>query len=144
MTHLDIWNTRYGRKKGPKSNWQFDSRPLKVGNLPDFLACRWNATYHWRPLNKGYNFDLEFILIGGLHTKLWGFKIAGVPTLGISGLPNGSFGTKCNLDVGLVERHKVYYKGGGGGFPQVRVVMSFVSPSLLVVHPSTKSASTMH
>jgi len=25
--------------------------------------------------------------------------------------------TKNQLDVGLVERHKVYYKGEGGGFP---------------------------
>jgi len=50
---------------------------------------------------------------------LWGLKIARVPTLGISGLPNGSPGTKGHLDVGLVERHKVYYKGEGGGFPQV-------------------------
>jgi len=43
----------------------------------------------------------------------------GVPTLGISRLPFGSPGTKCHLDVGLVERHKIYYKGEGGGFPQV-------------------------
>jgi hypothetical protein len=27
MTHLDIWKTSYGQKKGPESNWQFDSRP---------------------------------------------------------------------------------------------------------------------
>jgi len=39
-----------------------------------------------------------------------------IPTLGSSGLPFGSFETKCHLDVGLVERHKVYYKGEGGGF----------------------------
>jgi hypothetical protein len=26
MTHLDIWNTSYGQKKGLESNWQFDSR----------------------------------------------------------------------------------------------------------------------
>jgi hypothetical protein len=45
MTHLDIWNTSYGQKKGQKSNWQFDSRPLKVRNWPDFLVCRWRATY---------------------------------------------------------------------------------------------------
>jgi hypothetical protein len=33
--------------------------------------------------------------------------------------PNsGNPGTKCHLDVGLVERHKVYYKGEGGGFPK--------------------------
>jgi hypothetical protein len=48
------------------------------------------------------------------------------------------------LDVGLVEKHTVYYKGEGGGFPQVRVVMSLVSPSLFMVRPSTKSAQTMH
>jgi hypothetical protein len=32
MTHLDILNTSYGQKKGRESNWQFDSRPLKVWN----------------------------------------------------------------------------------------------------------------
>jgi hypothetical protein len=47
-----------------------------------------------------------------------------------SGLPLGSFGPKCHLDVGLVASHKVYYKGEGGGFPQVRVVVNIVSPSL--------------
>jgi hypothetical protein len=45
MTHLDIWNTSYGQKKGRESNWQFDSWPLKVRNWPDFLACRWRATH---------------------------------------------------------------------------------------------------
>jgi len=48
MTHLDIWNTNYGLKKGRESNWQFDSRSLKVGNQPNFLVCRWFATYHWK------------------------------------------------------------------------------------------------
>jgi hypothetical protein len=33
--------------------------------------------------------------------------------------PNFGNGTKCHLDVGLLERHKVYYKGEGGDFPQV-------------------------
>jgi len=32
--HLDIFSPRYGQKKGRESNWQFDSRPLKVGNRP--------------------------------------------------------------------------------------------------------------
>jgi hypothetical protein len=27
MTCLDIYNTSYGKKEGPESNWQFDSRP---------------------------------------------------------------------------------------------------------------------
>ncbi len=57
----------------------------------------------------------------------------------------GNFVTpKCHLDVGLVERHIVYYKGEGGGFPQVRVVVCLVSPSLLMVLSNTKSAPTMH
>jgi len=47
----------------------------------------------------------------------------------ILGFPFGSFRTKCHLNVGLVERHRVKYKGEGGGFPQVRAVVSFVSPS---------------
>jgi hypothetical protein len=32
--HLDICNPSYGQTKGQESNWQFDSRPLKVGNRP--------------------------------------------------------------------------------------------------------------
>ncbi len=34
MSHLDICSTSYGKKKGQESNWQFDSRPLKVRNRP--------------------------------------------------------------------------------------------------------------
>ncbi len=58
-----------------------------------------------------------------------------------------SLKTKCHLDVGLVERHRVYYKGEGDGFPQVRVMVnlvSLVSPSLPVAHLSTKNVPTMH
>jgi hypothetical protein len=66
------------------------------------------------------------------------------PTLGISGLSLGSPGTKCHLDVGLMERHKVYYKGKGGGFPQVQAVVNFVNPNLPAARLSTKSVSTMH
>jgi hypothetical protein len=48
-----------------------------------------------------------------------GPKVVGVPSLGISKLPFASLGTKCHLDVVLVERHRVYYKGEGGGFRHV-------------------------
>ncbi len=53
-----------------------------------------------------------------------------VPTLVTSGLSFGCPGTKCHLDVGFMEKHKVYYKGEGGGFPQVQVVVSHVNPNL--------------
>jgi len=79
-----------------------------------------------------------------LHINLWGPKVAGVPTLAISGLPLGSPGTKSHLDVGLMEKHKVDYKGEGGGFPQIQAMVSLVSPSLPMAHPSTKSAPIMH
>jgi hypothetical protein len=48
MSHLDICNTCYGQKKGRESNWQFDSRPLKVGNRPDPDVYRWSAMHRWR------------------------------------------------------------------------------------------------
>jgi hypothetical protein len=70
--------------------------------------CKWSVTYCWKDLDKGYNFALDFISIGGLHTMLRGPKVAGVSTLGNLGLPFGSPGTKCHFDVGLVERHIVY------------------------------------
>ncbi len=61
------------------------------------------------------------------------------------GIPRlGSPGTKCHLDVGVVERHKAYYNRKGGGFAQVWAMVSLVSPSLLVVCLSMKSAPTMH
>ncbi len=53
-------------------------------------------------------------------------KVAGIPTLVISGLPLVSPETKNHLDVGLVERCNIYYKGEGGGFPQVRAVVNLV------------------
>ncbi len=144
MTHSDIWNTSYGQKKGQESNWQFDSRPLKVGNRPNFFAYKWCATYHWKALEKGYNFASDLISIEGLHIELWDPKVAGVSTLGISGLPFRNPETKCHLDVGLVERHKLYYKGEGDGFPQVWAVMSLLNPNLLVTCYSTKNVPTMH
>jgi len=144
MTHFDIWNTSYGQKKVRESNCQFDSRPLKVRNRPNFLAFRWHATYLWKVFNEGYNFASNLISIRGLHTKLWDPKVVRVPTLGVLGLPFESPGTKCHLDVGLMERHILYYKGEGDGFPQLRVMVSLVSSNLPVVRPSTKNAPTMH
>jgi hypothetical protein len=43
----------------------------------------------------------------------------GVPIMGISRFPFGSLETKRHLDVAFMESYKVYYKGEGGGFPQI-------------------------
>jgi len=118
----------------------------KYANRPDFLVWRCLATYCWKDRNEGYNFALDLISIGGLHAKLWRLKVAGVPTLAISGLPFGSPGTKSQLDVGPMERRRVYYKGEGGGFPQIRVVVSLVNLSCpwLVLAPKVLQLCINH
>jgi hypothetical protein len=68
----------------------------------------------------------------------------GISTLGISRLPLGNLGTKCHLGAGPVARHKVYYKGEGGGFPQIRAMVNLVSLCLPVVCSNTKNTQTMH
>ncbi len=60
--------------------------------------------------------------------------------MGIPRPPLGSLGRKCHLNVTPVGRRKEYYKGEGGGFFQVRAMMSLVSPGLPMSHPSTKNA----
>jgi hypothetical protein len=78
--------------------------------------------------------------------KLWAPKVVGILTLVILGLPLGGPGTKCHLDVGLVDRRKIYYKGEGGGVPQVQAMVSLVSPSCpwLVLAPKVLQLCTNH
>jgi len=146
IAHLDIWNTSYGQKKGQESNCQFDSQPQKVENRPDLLSCRGRATYRWKVFDDNYNFALDRTSIGGLIAKLWGSKVVGVPVGGISGLPLGSLGKKSHLDVTFVESCRVYYKGEGGGFPQVRAMVSLVCPCCpwLVLAPRVLQLCTNH
>ncbi len=144
MTHMDIWSTSYDQKKGWESNWQFDSWALKVKDWHDFLASRWCVTYHWKALDEGCKFSWSFIAIRGVNTKLWAPKVTRVPIVRIPRLSLRSPKTKCCLDVTPVEKCREYYKGEGGGFPQVRGVVSLVSLRLPVARPNTKSAQTMH
>jgi len=132
MTHLGFWNISYDQKKSRESKWHFDSWPLKVRNYPYFLGFRWRATYRWKDLNEGYKFSLDLILIEGLQKKLWASKVVEVPILRISGLQFGSLRTKWHLGAGPMVRHREFYKGEGGGFPQVRPVVSLVSLWLFV------------
>ncbi len=66
--------------------------------------------------------------------------------MAISGFPLRSPETKCHLDVGLVERCRIYYEGEGGDFPQVWVVVNFVSPSCpwFVLAPKVLQLCTNH
>jgi hypothetical protein len=44
----------------------------------------------------------------------------------VSGLHFGSPNKMCHSDVASATSHREYYKGEGGGFPQVRAVVSLV------------------
>ncbi len=118
--------------------------PLKVGNCPNFLACRWRVTYRWKAFNEEDNFTLGLTSIKGLHTTLWASKVVKVPILGILGFPSGGFGTKCHLGAGPVARHRVYYKGEGGGFPQIWAVVSLMGSCLPMARPCIESVQTTH
>jgi hypothetical protein len=146
IAHLGIWNTSYGQKKGRESNCQFDSRPQKVGNRLDLLSYRGRATYRWKAFDESYNFALDRIVIRGLLAKLWGSKVEGVPFGAISGLPFGSPRKNSHLDVASVDSCRVYYKGEGGGFPQVRAVVSLVCSCCpcLVLAPKVLQLCTNH
>ncbi len=77
--HLDICSPSYGQKKGRESNWQFDSRPLKVGNRPLPDVRFGSATSRWKDLDEGYNFGLDLVAIQLRSRELWQFKVSGVP-----------------------------------------------------------------
>jgi len=103
MSHLDICSTSYGRKKGRELNWQFDSRPQKVGNRPDSGVCRWSAAHRWKALEESYKFAKDLISIRGLSRELQVPKVSGVQTGTFSGLLLGSPGNKSHLDAGAAE-----------------------------------------
>jgi hypothetical protein len=81
-----------------------------------------------------------------MHKKLCALKVVGVPFDAISELPLGSPETKSHLDVAPVERHRVYYKGEGGGFPQVWAVVSLMCLCCpwLVLAPKVLQLCTNH
>jgi hypothetical protein len=76
--HLDIFSPSYGQKKGRESNWQFDSRPLKVGNRPLSDIRFESATRLWKDLDKGYNFGSDLIAIRLCSQELWAPKVPGL------------------------------------------------------------------
>jgi hypothetical protein len=68
------------------------------------------------------------------------YKILGVQIGTVLKLLFRSLGTKSYSNVGAADKHRVYYMGEGGGFPQIRAVVSHVSPELPMAYLSTKGA----
>ncbi len=61
--HLDICRPSYGQKKGQESNWQFDSRPLKVENRPLPEVRIGSAIRRWKDLDEDYKFGSYLVAI---------------------------------------------------------------------------------
>jgi hypothetical protein len=139
--HLDICRPSYGQKKGRESNWQFDSRPLKVGNrpLPDIRIE--STIRRWKDDDEGYKFGSDLVAIRLQSQELWAPKVPGLHP----GQFRDNFGTptwkswekKSHLDVVPETWCREYYMGEGGGFPRVRAVVCLVVQSAcgLSQHP---------
>ncbi len=120
--HLDICSPSHGQKKGRGSNWQFDSRPLKVGNqpLPDVRIE--SAIRRWKDLNASYKFGSDLVAIRRGSRELWAPKVPGLHP----GQFRDNFGTptresrksrekKWHSGVSAAESHRIYYREYGGG-----------------------------
>jgi hypothetical protein len=110
--------------------------PYIIGNILEHRCLKWAYITHFDIWNISYGQKKGRESNWRFHS--WPLKVknqpnfikvVGVPTLAILGLSLGSLGTKSHLDVSLMERRKVYYKREGGGFPQVRAVVSLMSPN---------------
>jgi len=99
--------------EGPESNWQFDSRPLKVENryFPDLRME--SAIRRWKDLDEGYNFGSDLVAIRSCSPELWAPKVPGLHPGEFRdnfGLQLGSPGNLCHLDVAPTGRRRVYYR----------------------------------
>jgi len=79
-----------------------------------------------------------------VHKKLWASKVEGVSILGILGLSTWESQEKCHLGVVPMVNLKEYYKGEGGGFPQIQVMVNFMNSCMAMIRPCTKNVPIMH
>jgi hypothetical protein len=114
--HSDIYIPSYGQKKGRESNlwWQFDSRPLKVGNQPFPDLRIGSAIRRWKDLDEGYKFGSDslwsdFAVESYELPKSRDSTRDSFGTISGPGSP-GSPGKKWHSGVGATESHKVYYR----------------------------------
>jgi hypothetical protein len=139
-------NTSYGQKKAGSQTASLTPDFFWSGIDPIYLAADNVPHTVGKLLTRATTF-LQTALRSGVcsqsyrapkprESQLAGFRDshAGVP------------GEKSHLDVGPVERSRVYYKGEGDGFPQVRAVVSLVCPCCLwlVLAPKVLQLCTNH
>ncbi len=133
--HLNICSSSYGQRKGRESNWQFDSRPLKVGNRP-LLDLRIESAIRLRKdLDEGYKFGSDLVVIKLRSRELWAPKVPGLhfgtvsgqfrdSNPGVPGVPG-----KSDIQAWVPRRVTEYTIGSKVvAYSRVRAVVSQVSP----------------
>jgi hypothetical protein len=128
MSHLDICNISYGKKKGHQKS-RIDPTPRRAGGVRHAVGKFSTRTTSLLETSSQSEVGPK---------RFWPRKVAKVQIGTVSGLPLGSPRIKNHSDVGAVERRREYYMGEGGGFPQVWAVVSLVSLGSPVACPSTK------
>jgi len=77
----------------------------------------------WHILLESYQGGLQLFFRPHLNRrsacKIMGFQSCENPNFGNSETPTWESQNKMHLGVGLVTKHREYYKKEGGGFPQV-------------------------
>jgi hypothetical protein len=118
----------------------------KVGNRPLADVRFESATRRWKALDESYNFASDIVPIGLCSREISASKFLRLQTETVSGLQLGSPEKNSHLDATSVASCRVYYKGEGGGFPQVRAVVSLVCPCCprLVLAPKVLQLCTNH
>ncbi len=127
--HLDICNPSCGQKKGRESNWQFDSRPLKVGNRPLidlFLTSELRVRYVVEKISTRATSLVQTLLRSDFAVGSYELPKSGTSTGTISRLQLGSPGKKCHSGASAAEWHIEYYREDGGGTSRVRAMVCLV------------------
>jgi hypothetical protein len=106
-------------------------KPFIVVVINKYFICGCRKSFFSCEIILKYNFNRRFA-----H-KVMGFQNRG-------NFETSTWESRDKITFGCWSCDKVYYKGEGGGFPQVWAVMSLVSLCLPMVHSCTKSVPAIH
>jgi hypothetical protein len=144
IAHLDIWNTNYGQKKRARNQIVNLTSNQKKSRIDPIYFTANNVQHIVGKLSTRATTLLWIAPRSEVCSQSYGapkFRESRLARFwdSHSRVPK----EKSHLDVGPMERCRVYYKGEGGRFPQIWAVVSLVCPCCpwLVLAPG---ASTMH
>jgi hypothetical protein len=118
---LTIWFPTIKRRESPRFPCVQVACHIPLESFPWGLQLCFRPHLNWRSTHK---------IMGPQSCRSPNFENLGTPTW--------ESGTKWHLSASPGAKHIVYYKGEGGGFPQVQAVVNLVNLWLPVARPCTK------